>query len=96
MGFIRGLWKVLVAVKDGLVLLLLLIFFGTLYTVLTATPHGGGPTRGALHLSIDGPIVEQPAEVNPFRDYASGPGARFRHGRRFKNFWFNKILGGSP
>ncbi|HEY0147417.1 MAG TPA: signal peptide peptidase SppA, partial [Allosphingosinicella sp.] len=66
MAFVRGLWKVLVGIKDALVLLLLLLFFGTLYAVLSATPHGGGPTRGALSLSIDGPIVEQPAEVDPF------------------------------
>ncbi|HEX8364175.1 MAG TPA: signal peptide peptidase SppA [Allosphingosinicella sp.] len=71
MAFVRGLWKVLVGIKDALVLLLLLLFFGTLYAVLSATPHGGGPTRGALSLSIDGPIVEQPAEVDPFA-FASG------------------------
>jgi protease-4 len=72
MKFARGLWKVLVAVKDGLVLILLLLFFGLLYAVLTATPHAGGPTRGALAISIDGPVVEQPAEVNPFQEAAGG------------------------
>jgi protease-4 len=71
MRFIRGLWKVLVGVKDALVLLLLLIFFGGLYAILSATPHAGGPTRGALTLKLDGPIVEQPAEITPFQ-MASG------------------------
>jgi protease-4 len=73
MRFVRGLWKVLVAVKDGFVLLLMLLFFGVLYAILSATPHGGGPVAGALHLKIDGPIVEQPAEADPW-DYASGGG----------------------
>lgn len=66
MTFVRGLWKVVVAIKDGLSLLFLIMFFGLLYVILSATPHAGGPTRGALALTIDGPIVEQPAEVNPF------------------------------
>ena len=80
MRFIRGLWKVLVGIKDGLVLILLLIFFGGLYALLSATPHGGGPTRGALNLRIDGPIVEQPAEVTPF-EMASGGGGMPREYR---------------
>jgi len=76
MRFLRGLWKVLVGVKDALVLLLLLGFFGILYAVLSATPHGGGPTGGALALTIDGPIVEQPAEVDPFAVASGGEGPR--------------------
>jgi protease-4 len=64
MTFLRGLWKVLVGIKDALVLLLLLGFFGATYAILSATPHGGGPARGALTLAIDGPIVEQPAAVD--------------------------------
>jgi protease-4 len=73
MTFLRGLWKVLVAIKDALVLLLLLLFFGAIYALLSATPHAGGPTSGALALTIDGPIVEQPAEVDPFAAVTSGP-----------------------
>ena len=65
MRFVKGLWKVLVGIKDALVLLLLLLFFGGLYAALSATPHAGGPTNGALVLRIDGPIVEQPAEAAP-------------------------------
>lgn len=66
MRFVRGAWKVLVGIKDALVLLVLLLFFGGLYMALSATPHGGGPANGALALRLDGPIVEQPAEVDPF------------------------------
>ncbi len=66
MRFVKGLWKVLVGIKDALVLVLLLLFFGGLYAALSATPHAGGPTSGALVLRLDGPIVEQPAEVSPW------------------------------
>ena len=38
MEFARKVWKVLVAVKDGLALLVLLMFFGLLYAVLSARP----------------------------------------------------------
>jgi len=70
MSFVKGLWKVLVGIKDALVLILLLLFFGTLYAVLSATPHAGGPTSGALVMRIDGPIVEEPAEVDPWLTFA--------------------------
>lgn len=73
MRFLRGLWRVLVGVKDVLVLLLLLLFFGGLYAALSATPHAGGPSGGALALTLDGPVVEQPAEASPFA-LASGTG----------------------
>ena len=66
MTFVRTMWKILVAIKDGMVLVLLFLFFGLLYSLLSAAPHAGGPLDGALALTIDGPIVEQPAEVSPF------------------------------
>lgn len=72
MEFARKVWKLLVAIKDGLVLLLLLLFFMGLYAVLTAQP-GPGPVRdGALLLRLDGAIVEEPAIVDPFEQYLSG------------------------
>jgi protease IV len=71
MSFVRTMWKILVAIKDALSLVLLFLFFGLLYAVLTATPHAGGPVSGALALTIDGPVVEQPAEASPF-ELASG------------------------
>lgn len=74
MRFARGLWRVLVGVKDALVLLLLLLFFGGLYAALSLTPHAGGPIDGALALRIDGPIVEQPADIDPLA-LATGGGA---------------------
>ena len=35
MAFARKVWKLLVAIKDGLVLLFMLLFFAALYAVLT-------------------------------------------------------------
>ncbi|MFA5966331.1 MAG: signal peptide peptidase SppA [Sphingomonas sp.] len=66
MKLVRGAWTILVGIKDGLVLLAMLIFFGLLFAALSAKP---GPTSirdGALLLRLDGRIVEQPAEISPF------------------------------
>jgi protease-4 len=63
---VRGAWKILVGIKDALVLIAMLIFFGLLFGALSAKP---GPTvirDGALVLRLDGQIVEQPAEADPF------------------------------
>lgn len=64
--FVKGAWKLLVAIKDGLVLLFLLLFFGLLYVGLKVarTDHDGSPTSGALYLALDGPIVEQPRQID--------------------------------
>ncbi|PZU58001.1 MAG: signal peptide peptidase SppA [Sphingobium sp.] len=67
MAFVKGAWRILVAIKDGLVLLFMLLFFGLLYAALSWTPQ---PARaqastGALYLDLNGVIVEQPHEVDP-------------------------------
>jgi protease IV len=59
MHFAKKAWRLMVAVKDGLVLIFLLIFFGVLYMVLTSTPSTNTAKGGALLLKIDGSIVEQ-------------------------------------
>lgn len=58
----RKIWKVLVGIKDALVLLLLLVFFGGLYAGLSASPYGDSAPDGALLVELAGPIVEQPTE----------------------------------
>ena len=72
MGFVRASWKIIVAIKDGLVLILLLLFFGALYALLSAGPNPGTVRDGALLLTLDGVISEQPAEVDPFTALTSG------------------------
>jgi protease-4 len=64
MKFAGKVWKLLVGVKDGLVLLFMLLFFALLYAAMTARPTLGAGARGALLLDLDGPIVEQPAQAS--------------------------------
>jgi protease IV len=65
MIFARKVWHLLVAVKDGLALLLLLLFFAALYMVLTARPNPGDVRDGALLLRLNGTVVEEPAVRDP-------------------------------
>jgi protease-4 len=63
MEFARKVWKLLVGVKDALVLVFLLMFFGLLYAVLSMRPTPGKVTDGALVVQLDGAIVEETADV---------------------------------
>ena len=65
MRLVRGAWKILVGVKDGLVLLFMLLFFGALYAGLTARPNAKAIGTGALVLDFKGSIVEQPQIASP-------------------------------
>jgi protease-4 len=67
MQFVKGAWRILVGIKDGLALLLLLLFFGFLYALLSSGPNPGAVRDGALLLEIDGVISEQPAAVDPLK-----------------------------
>ena len=66
MKFASFAWRLLVGIKDALVLLFMLIFFGGLYAALSVSPYKDSAREGALRLDLGGAIVEQPAEVNPF------------------------------
>ncbi len=72
MKLVRGAWKLLVGIKDALVLLFMLFFFGALFALLSARPNPGAVKDGALLLAIDGTIVEQPAEADPFGGIGGG------------------------
>lgn len=76
MRLLRGAWKVLVGIKDALVLLLLLLFFGLLYALLTASPNPVVPGEGALHLNLEGVLVEQPEDVSPLALLTGGEPVR--------------------
>ncbi|KQU48327.1 signal peptide peptidase SppA [Sphingomonas sp. Leaf339] len=56
----------MVAIKDGLALILLLLFFGLLFAALNARPGTKAITDGALLLDLKGSIVEQPEEPAAF------------------------------
>lgn len=61
MRFVRAIWKLLVGIKDALVLLFMLLFFGLLYAGLSARPQL--ITDGVLALDLDGTVVEEPAKL---------------------------------
>ena len=65
MNLVRGAWRILVGIKDGLVLLFMLIFFGLLAAALTARPGTKAIGTGALVMELKGSIVEQPASLSP-------------------------------
>ena len=65
MKFAGKIWKLLVGIKDALVLVFMLLFFGMLYAALSASPYDDSAYRGALKLDLAGDIVEQPAEPSP-------------------------------
>ena len=72
MRLVRGAWKLLVGIKDFLVLVLMLLFFAALFAVLNARPDGKTIRDGALVLALDGRIVEQPEAVDPFAGFTPG------------------------
>lgn len=77
MKVLRGLWKLLVGVKDALVLLLLLFFFGAIYAGLTARPNPKLASSGALLIKLDGSVVEQPQDADPLAILSgNGPATR--------------------
>ncbi len=77
MRLVRGVWRILVGVKDGLALLFLLLFFGLLFAALMVRPNPRTADSGALVLDLDGSIVEQPAPTGTLALLSRGaPAAR--------------------
>lgn len=72
MGFVKGAWKVLVAIKDGLVLLAMLLFFGLILAALSWRPNPAAVTDGALLVTLDGVIVEEPENIDPLATLLGG------------------------
>src|SRR4051812_34778916 len=69
MKFVRAIWKLLVGIKDALVLIVMLLFFGMLYAGLSARP---APVKdGVLDLNLNGSVVEQPKRLE-WADVAGG------------------------
>lgn len=62
--FLRKAWRIIVAIKDALALLFLLIFFWALFAYLSGSPNPTSVSDGALVLKLNGTIVEQPAETD--------------------------------
>lgn len=73
MKFVRAIWKLLVGIKDALVLIAMLLFFGMIYAGLSARPAPVKP--GVLDLGLEGSLVEQPARAQ-WSSVAGGGRAR--------------------
>ena len=80
MQFARKVWHLLLAIKDGLVLLLMLLFFAALYSALTARPSQTALKDGALLLKLNGAVVEEPADQDPL-SLLTGGGAPLKQFR---------------
>ncbi|WP_017663866.1 signal peptide peptidase SppA [Porphyrobacter sp. AAP82] len=65
MSFVGKVWKILVGIKDGLVLLFLLLFFVALFGVLSARPNPGQVRDGALLIDLAGVVVEEKSALDP-------------------------------
>lgn len=65
------IWRVLVGIKDFLVLCLLALFFIGISALLSSAKPAHVPDGAALVLALDGAIVDQSSETSPF-DAASG------------------------
>jgi len=73
MKFVRAIWKLLVGIKDVLVLIFMLLFFGMIYAALSARPAPVKP--GVLDVNINGNLVEQPSRAD-WADLAGQPQIR--------------------
>ncbi len=66
MSFAGKVWRLLVGIKDGLVLIFMLLFFIVLFGALTARPNPGTVRDGALLLELNGVVVEEVSTIDPF------------------------------
>ena len=72
-SFPRKVWHLLVAIKDGLALVFLLMFFALLFGLLAARPNASLPvSEGALVVDFDGVVTEQPADIDPLAALSGG------------------------
>jgi len=72
MVFARKVWKLLVGIKDGLVLVFMLVFFFALFAILSVRPDAGAVQDGALVLALDGVVVEERSTIDPVSALLSG------------------------
>ncbi len=80
MIFAGKAWRLLVGIKDGLVLVFMLLFFAALFFALKSSPDPRANRGGALLLALSGSIAEQPEAADP-RDVLTGAaptGEQFR------------------
>lgn len=67
MSFAGKVWRLLVGIKDGMVLLFMLLFFALLFAVLSSRPSPGQIREGALLIELDGYVVEESSRIDPLK-----------------------------
>ena len=72
MSFAGKVWRLLVGIKDALVLVLLLAFFTGLFAALSFRPSPAAVHEGALLLDLDGQVVEEPEIFSPLAVLLNG------------------------
>ncbi|PKP66094.1 MAG: signal peptide peptidase SppA [Alphaproteobacteria bacterium HGW-Alphaproteobacteria-7] len=72
MSFVGKVWKVLVGIKDALVLMFMLLFFVALFGILSARPSPGQVRDGALLIELNGVVVEEKSAIDPIAALLSG------------------------
>ncbi|MGJ3647455.1 signal peptide peptidase SppA [Sphingomonas sp. GlSt437] len=75
MKLLATVWKILVGIKDALVLVAMLLFFGSLFAALNAKPAKHFVSDGALVIDFNGSVVEQPEAPKTF-DFGDNSGPR--------------------
>ncbi|TNE56375.1 MAG: signal peptide peptidase SppA, partial [Sphingomonadales bacterium] len=65
MSFAGKVWRLLVGIKDGMVLIFMLLFFMMLFAVLSSRPSPGMVRDGALLIELDGYLVEERSVIDP-------------------------------
>ncbi|UZK65674.1 signal peptide peptidase SppA [Sphingomonas sp. M1-B02] len=76
MKLVRGAWKLLVGIKDFLVLVFMLLFFAALFAVLSYKPNAAAVHDGALVVALDGTLAEQPEDADPFAELSGSRALR--------------------
>ncbi|MDZ3830267.1 MAG: signal peptide peptidase SppA [Sphingopyxis sp.] len=72
-SFPRKVWRFLVAIKDALALIFLLLFFLALFAIMSGRPNTALPvSEGALVIDLNGTLTEQPAEVDTVSALSGG------------------------
>jgi len=79
MSFVGKAWKVLVGIKDGLVLIFMLLFFVTLFGILSSSPSPAKVREGALYIDLTGFVVEEKAIIDPVQTLLSGSAPPTQH-----------------
>ncbi|MEM9086949.1 MAG: signal peptide peptidase SppA [Pseudomonadota bacterium] len=82
MSFIGKFWKVMVGVKDALVLIFMLLFFVSLFAIMSASPSPAQVREGALYIDLTGFVVEERAKIDPFATLVSRRAPATQHQAR--------------